>query len=137
MAAKLLVILLSVSYQTLAADGGNAPATIASGVMLNWSLGLLLVLAIFMLCVFGLRKLNGAVMQGGAKMRIVSGISLGMREKVLLLQVGKKQLVLGVTPGRIETLHVLEGDDCLANETDSDGSFAQKLMQAVKVRSDA
>ena len=61
-----------------------------------------------------MRKLSGISAGGTEKMRIVGGLSLGMREKVILLQVGKKQLVLGVTPGRIDALHVLEGDDCLS-----------------------
>ncbi len=90
--------------------------TVASGDIASWSFGLLVVLSIFFLCVWGVRKLNGLTVSGAEKMRVVGGLSLGMREKVILLQVGKKQLVLGVTPGRIETLHVLEGDDCLLKE---------------------
>jgi len=73
-------------------------------------------------------------------MRIVGGLSLGMREKVILLQVGKKQLILGVTPGRIDALHVLEGEDCLnSNEPPSigkDSGFAAIVKQAMKGRSD-
>ena len=71
-------------------------------------------------------------------MRLLGGLSLGMREKVILLQVGKKQLVLGVTPSRIETLLVLEGEDCLLKEEAlpaSEGAgFSQKLMQALAAR---
>jgi len=57
-----------------------------------------------------------------------------------LLQAGKKQLILGVTPGRIETLLVLEGEDCLQKEeplytADSmESGFAQKLAQMLKTR---
>ena len=73
-------------------------------------------------------------------MRVIGGLSLGMWEKVILLQVGKKQLILGVTPGRIETLHVLEGDDCLIKEetvsTVAETGFAQKLLQAMKARTE-
>ena len=101
-----------------------------------WSMGLLVVLSVFFLCVWGVRKLNGLTVSGAEKMRVVGGLSLGLREKVILLQVGKKQLILGVTPGRIETLHVLEGDDCLIKEetmsTTTETGFAQKLLQAIK-----
>lgn len=106
-----------------------------------WGMGLLIVLSIFFLCVWGVRKLSGLTVSGAEKMRVVGGLSLGLREKVILLQVGKKQLILGVTPGRIETLHVLEGDDCLIKaETVSSATetgFAQKLLQALKARPDA
>jgi flagellar protein FliO/FliZ len=89
-----------------------------------------------------MRKLNGNLVSGAEKMRVVGGLSLGIREKVILLQVGKKQLVLGVTPGRIDTLHVLEGDDCLNKDEvlpsskSFDNGFAYHLMQVMKGRVD-
>ncbi|MGZ8163155.1 MAG: flagellar biosynthetic protein FliO [Methylobacter sp.] len=126
----------------LAMPGTDIPTqtarTVASGDVAVWSLGLLIVLSVFFLCVWGVRKLGGLSISGAEKMRVVGGLSLGLREKVILLQVGKKQLVLGVTPGRIETLHVLEGDDCLIKEETvsaaTETGFAQKLLQAIKAR---
>jgi flagellar protein FliO/FliZ len=101
----------------------------------------LIVLGAFFLCIWVLRKITGLNASGTGRMRVVDGLSLGMREKVILLQVGKKQLVLGVTPGRIQTLEVLEGEDCLVKEDMPNpagkGVFAQKLMQAMKSRRDA
>ena len=114
--------------------------TVASGDIAAWGMGLLIVLSVFFLCVWGVRKLSGLTVSGAEKMRVIGGLSLGMREKVILLQVGKKQLILGVTPGRIETLHVLEGDDCLIKEetvsTVAETGFAQKLLQAMKARTE-
>jgi flagellar protein FliO/FliZ len=115
---------------------------VSSGDMLHWTIGLLIVLAIFFFCVWAMRKLNGATVSGAEKMRVVGGLSLGIREKVILLQIGKKQLVLGVTPGRIDTLHVLEGDDCLNKDEmlptsgSIQNSFTHHLMQAMKGRAD-
>ncbi|MDD5579450.1 MAG: flagellar biosynthetic protein FliO [Methylobacter sp.] len=119
-----------------------AARAVSSGDMISWSMGLLIVLSLFFLCVWGMRKLTVLSVNGAEKMRIVGGISLGMREKVILLQAGKKQLILGVTPGRIQTLHILEGDDCLLKEepltsAQETGGFAKKLMQVMKGRSDA
>ncbi len=113
--------------------------TVSSGDMLHWSVGLLIVLGIFFLCVWGMRKLGGITVNGAGKMRVVGGLSLGLREKVILVQVGKKQLILGVTPGRIDTLHVLEGDDCLnSSESESSGKdsgFSAIVAQVMKGRS--
>ena len=117
----------------------QAVRTVSSGDMLQWSVGLLIVLGVFFFCVWGVRKISGVTVCGTEKMRVVGGLSLGIREKVVLLQVGKKQLILGVTPGRIDTLHVLEGDDCLNSEPsvkDMDAGFAHHLMQVMKGRSD-
>ena len=119
----------------------HAVRTLAFADIAQWSIGLLVVLGIFFLCIWGVRKLSGFQASSPGKMHVVGGLSLGMREKVILLQVGKKQLVLGITPGRIQTLHVLEGDDCLVRENmaakNDDGVFAQKLMQAIKFPPDA
>jgi flagellar protein FliO/FliZ len=110
----------------------------ASGNIANWSLGLIIVLCVFFLCVWGVRKLGGLTVNGAQQMRIIGGLSLGMREKIMLVQVGEKQLILGVTPGRIQTLHVLENDECLlkASAIDAGGGFGEKLMQAMKGKSD-
>ena len=114
--------------------------TVASGDIAQWSIGLLIVLSVFFLCVWGVRKLTGLTVSGAEKIRVVGGLSLGLREKVMVLQVGKKQLVLGVTPGRIGTLHVLEGDDRLIKEatvpTTAETGFAQKLLEAIKARTE-
>jgi flagellar protein FliO/FliZ len=138
----LLFLWATVSFATLTtAMPAQTVRTVASGDVAAFGIGLLIVLIVFFLCVWGVRKLGGLTVSSAEKMRVVSGLSLGMREKIVLLQVGKKQLVLGVTPGRIETLHVLEGDDCLIREetvsTAVESSFAQKLLQAIKARSDA
>ena len=124
-----------------ATDIPKQPArTVASGDIAQWSIGLLIVLGVFFLCVWGVRKLTGLTVGGAEKIRVVGGLSLGLREKVIVLQVGKKQLVLGVTPGRIETLHVLEGDDCLIKEatvaTTGETGFAQAVLEAIKARTE-
>ncbi len=40
------------------------------------------------------------------KMKIVAGLSVGQREKVIVLQAGDTQMLLGVSPGRVQALHV-------------------------------
>jgi flagellar protein FliO/FliZ len=114
--------------------------TISSTDVASWGFGLIIVLCVFFLCVWGVRKLSGLNVAGGEKIRMIGGLSLGMRERVILLQVGKKQLMLGVTPGRIEKLLVLEGEDCLHKEESLSAAnttgpgFAQKLAEALKPR---
>lgn len=136
---RLLLLWLPAAKAISATDIPKQTArTVATGDIAAWSLGLLVVLSVFFLCVWGVRKLSGLSVGGAEKMRVIGGLSLGLREKVILLQVGRKQLILGVTPGRIETLHVLEGDDCLIKEetvsAPAETGFAQKLRQAIKAR---
>ncbi|HCT98981.1 MAG TPA: flagellar biosynthetic protein FliO [Methylococcaceae bacterium] len=102
---------------------------------LSWSLGLLVVLVIFMVCVWAIRLLQAPTTLESDRLRVVSGLSLGMRERLVLVQAGKKQLILGVTPSRIEMLCLLEGEECLQKmppTTPLENSFAYKLKQVMK-----
>jgi flagellar protein FliO/FliZ len=137
----LSIIFLYLSFNAVISEADvqkQTAKTITSTDISVWGIGLVIVLSIFFVCVWTLRKLNASTANSAEKMRIVGGIPLGLREKVILLQVGKKQLILGITPGRIETLHVLEGDDCLIKEptmtTETANGFAQKLLQAISAR---
>lgn len=134
-----------IAFAAVGAETANATARAVSSVdLMSWSLGLVAVLALFFLCVWGLRKAAGfGGVNDAGKMRVLGAVALGMREKVVLVQVGKTQLILGVTPGRIETLHVLEGDDCLPKEeavtSGLEAGFAQMLarLRQGQGRSDA
>jgi flagellar protein FliO/FliZ len=113
---------------------------ISSADFASWTVGLLVVLVIFAICVWAIKQLQRQQIGSGNRLHIVGGLSLGMRERIVLVQAGKKQLILGVTPSRIDTLHVLEGDDCLTQNTPpplAESHFAQKLKQVMKGKVDA
>jgi len=103
--------------------------------MLQWLIALFVVLLFFFGCVWLLRQLTGMPAVAGG-LRVLGGIALGTRERVVLLQAGRKQLLLGVTPHRIDTLLVLEGEDCLPvanNEPLNPAArFAEKLREAMQ-----
>lgn len=42
-------------------------------------------------------------------MRVLAELPLGLGAKAVTVQIGSKQLILGVAPGYVRTLHVLEG----------------------------
>ncbi len=110
---------------------------ISTGNILNWSVGLVIVLSIFFLLIWLLKKINTGSMTSSGQLQVIGGLSLGMREKIVVLKAGRKQLILGVSPGKIETLHVLEGDDCLNNDLEGsarceDNGFAKKLFQVMQ-----
>ncbi len=64
---------------------------------------------------------------------IVASLSLGNRERIVLLQVGEEQIMLGVTPGKIETLHVLAKPlDISSSDRNNKGRFSNNLQKAIK-----
>jgi flagellar protein FliO/FliZ len=134
----LVFVLLTPSVSAgFKSDKATTVKTIATGDILNWSIGLVIVLGLFFLLVWVMKKLNGGSVAGSGKMQVLGGLSLGMREKIVLLKVGNQQLILGVSPGHIEKLHVLKGEDCLVSESAikpvaTANNFASKLSQIMQ-----
>lgn len=85
--------------------GVGDPFSAAS--LLQFAFGLLVVLGMVFLLAWVLRRMNR--IQGGVqgRLRILAGLPLGSRERVVLVQVGDEQVLLGVAPGRVSRLHVL------------------------------
>jgi flagellar protein FliO/FliZ len=48
-------------------------------------------------------------------MKVLGGISVGQRERLVLVQIGSKQLLVGVAPGSVN--HVMVFDEPLDNTT--------------------
>lgn len=84
-----------------------APAT-PSLAMAQVFFGLLLVVGTILALAWLSRRLGGALPGNGKVMKIIAVLPLGTREKVVLVEVGGQQLMLGVTPGQINTLQVFE-----------------------------
>lgn len=127
-----MLLFITPVYAVIETDTKQAINTVSYTHVLNWALGLVIVLALFLACVWIMKKMGALPTNNKDGMRVVSGLSLGMREKLVLVQVGDKQLLLGVTPGRVEKLLVLEGEDVLYQQVRSesrDGDFSQKLKQ--------
>jgi flagellar protein FliO/FliZ len=100
-----------------------------SGSLLQTTLGLFVVLAVIVAAAWVFKRFSNFKIGVQGQLKIVGGISLGTRERVVLLQVGEKQLVLGVTPGRVQTLHVL--DEPLSAQAPAGGDFADRLQEVI------
>ncbi len=108
----------------------SSPVT--GGTVLQWFFGLMIVLVIIVGCSWLLRKYGNISGTTSSGLKVLGGVSVGTREKVLLLQAGKKQLVIGVAPGQIRTLHVLEEGELASAESLAEqpvSSFSDHLKQ--------
>lgn len=79
-----------------------------AGSVLGILFSLLLVVALILGLTWLLRRFQGLTGAGGAELKTITALAVGQRERVVLIQVGQTQLLLGVAPGRVQTLHVLE-----------------------------
>ena len=108
-----LLVLLLLSAPALA-DGtqqslatGGLPASDLTSAAIRMVLGLAVVLALLGATAWVSRRFRvGAGLRGGL-IEVVSGLSLGARERVVLIRVGGDQVLVGVSPSGMRTLHVL------------------------------
>ena len=92
-------------------------------------LGLLLVIGLIFLLAWLLRRVQQLHPRGAQVIKIVSTQALGPRERLVLVQVGGEQILLGLSAGRITPLHVLEEPVHLPDAEPATPEFAQRLME--------
>jgi flagellar protein FliO/FliZ len=83
-------------------------ATPSAGSLAQVTLSLLLVLGAVFAAAWLMRRLKGIGRFASGPIEIVADVSLGAKERAVLVQVGGKQLLLGVAPGRVNVLHALD-----------------------------
>ena len=93
-------------------------------------LGLIVVLICIVALAWFAKRMNRLQSSTGSMLKIIGGLSMGSRERIILLQVGSEQLLIGVSPGRINKLHVLE-TPLEDGETNSEKTFAESLAEKV------
>ena len=126
----LLLLAWPVSEALLAQSENSAGAPlepISSPYLVKLAGGLLLVVVIIFLFAWLLRKLNLNQQASGGLIRVVAGLSIGTRDRIVLLQVGEEQILVGLTPGRIEKLHTLAQPLEPAGEQAVSASFADRI----------
>lgn len=71
------------------------------------TLALLLVLIAVFAVAWLVKRMRGFGNRVGNAVDVLADIPLGQKERAVLIKVGETQLLLGVAPGRVNTLHVL------------------------------
>jgi flagellar protein FliO/FliZ len=87
-----------------------APAVSGADTLLQVTLVLALMLALLFAVVWWLRRVRTPRGDGGTALEVLANVPLGVKERAVLLRFGPNQLLVGVTPSSINTLHVLPLD---------------------------
>lgn len=93
---------------------------------------LLLVLAVIVLLAWLIKRMKLPGLQGGdSAIRILRQLPVGQRERIVLLQVGEEQMLVGVTQHNISLLGKL--DNPIVSEQGQDGGeFASQLGKLLR-----
>ena len=128
-----LAVLLASNACLAAATPAATPATppgSLGGQLAQMVFGLLLVVGLIFFLAWMLRRLQSTAVKAGQVIEIVGSRAIGPRDRLLLVQVGKEQILIGHTPGSIEALHVLtEPVEVPDGARQATPEFAQRLME--------
>jgi flagellar protein FliO/FliZ len=112
-------------------------ASLSSGSVLQVVLSLLLVLAAVFVVGWILKRINLPQQGAGNALRVISGVAVGQRERIVLVEVNDTWLVVGVAPGQVNALHSMPKGTLpgVPNaETGVDNKFQGWLKQMMEKR---
>ncbi len=133
-----LTLLLPVWLSTARAaeDAGTAAGSgdpMSSAYLLKLIVGLLMVLALIFVFAWAARKMRLTPAGQQGVIRVLSAISVGQRERIALIQVGEEQILVGLSPGRMQTLHAMKKPvELTMPPAAEEGGFAERLQQFMK-----
>ncbi|KQW97286.1 hypothetical protein ASC94_08500 [Massilia sp. Root418] len=121
-------------------DPAQAPT--ATGSLLTTIFSLILVLALLVGLAWLLKRFGPKTITGGANVKLVGALSVGARERILVVEVGEHWIVVGASPGRMNALATLPrqenaaGFDMAANGASAlpGGNFAEWFKQTIEKR---
>ena len=85
-----------------------------------------LVLLLMFVLVYFLKKFKGSKLSNNKYIKIINIVSIGPKEKLILVEANNVTLLIGSTPNQIETLHTYES----ANKSKS---FDEHLSEVAKL----
>ena len=114
---------------TVTASMGSAPDLGSSALQMVF--GLLLVLGLLLGTLWLLKRISQPRGHVAGLLRVVAGVAVGSRERVVILELGNSWLVLGVAPGQVSTLAEIPRQEIPAGTTPKDfvGQLAERLRK--------
>lgn len=139
-AVALLFMTITFCDGALAADVATAAPHAAPhaatyspvGQIMKMIIGLVIVLIMIFVVAWLARNYMGFNPAQNAALKPLAGVLVGQKERVVLVQVGERQVLIGVAPGQINLLHVIEkGDEVSVAPVQPLSPFAEKLKRSL------
>ncbi len=132
--SALLVPALACAQSAPAAAPGVSGSSVVQAFV-----GLLIIVGLLLLAAFFMRRIYGGRPFGQGPMKLLGGIAVGNRERILLVEVQDTWLIIGLAPGQIRTLHTLPKGELPQGTTGLPGTqpFAHWLNQVMARKTDS
>ena len=132
----------ALSLALVAASAAAAEASAVAPGAVFPVLQMLIALAAVVAAILGtawlLRRFGPTPLAAGGAMRVLGGVAVGPRERLVLVEIGETWLVVGVAPGRVSAVHAMpRPENALVTEVATPASpFAQRLKAMLAGRRD-
>ena len=126
-----LLLISGLPFELLAQQNSSEIAIVeplSTSYLMKLTGGLIVVVAAIFCFAWLLKRLKLTQHSQHGLLKVVAGLPLGTRERIIVLQVGEEQLLLGLSPGRIEKLHTLAVPLVDQNDQNVMTPFAEKLQ---------
>lgn len=115
------------SISNLASSG-----PISNSGILEMMAGLIFVVVLIFVLAWLYKRLGNNALGLSNAIKVIAAMSLGNRDRIALIEVGEKQMLIGISPGRISTLHVFDEQiELPTNRESSETDFASKLQSVL------
>ena len=138
---QLLITWLSVltSSAVVAAENSlnGQTAVLDTGNLVQMLLALVVVVILIIGLSFAVRKFNMFTAGSSSHIRVVGGLALSNKDRLLLVQVGDEQLLISASPGRVQKVHEMQTPVVIEAAGDGKAATGQNfssLLQAVTQR---
>jgi len=133
--------LLPVPLAASAAEAQNAapaavPSVVSFGGLFQMLFALLLVLGAILGTAWLLKRFGPTQLGPGGALKVLGGVAVGPRERLVLVEVGETWLIVGVAQGQVTAVHTMArpADAALTAAGEPASSFAERLKQMLGSR---
>lgn len=134
-AALSLTSIHALATVTAKTPAAVVPSATSAGNLLQVLLGLIVVLGLMALLAWVLRRFNAGKALGNSDIRIIGGVSVGTRERVVVVEIADQWIVVGVAPGRVNALATMHKQEVsVATDAVPAKNFSNWLAQTLDKR---
>ncbi|MFT5502544.1 MAG: flagellar protein FliO/FliZ [Gammaproteobacteria bacterium] len=121
-----LSALLLLPFAAIAQDGQESLITqsLPSSYLLKLTVTLFFIVVMIFGIAWVLKRFNLTQQKGSGMIKVIGGMALGTKDRLMVIEIGEERLLLGLSPGRIEKLHTL---NCPPSVPNTDTSFSDQI----------
>lgn len=106
-----------------------APSLLPPGYLLNVVLALAAVIAAFFAMTWLLKRMGSVGGRANGAIELSAALSVGSKERIVLVKAGGKRMLLGVAPGCVQMLHLFDNADAADDDAASDDKGAPSAFR--------